>query len=72
MRSYELMTQRMSLVRALYIVSVASNGSPGEVTLEFRQAVGDVLEGMALDQLKLTHIDKARVSEEVRWLQERT
>lgn len=72
MKSYELMTQRMSLVRALYIVSVASNGPPGEVTLEFRQAVGDVLEGMALEQLKLTYIDRDNVSDEVRWLQERT
>lgn len=66
------MTHRMSLVRALYVVSVASNGSPGDVTSEFRQAVGDVLEGMALEHLKLTLIDPVRVREEVRWLQERT
>lgn len=72
MKSYVLMTERMSLVRALYIVSVASNGPQDEVTFEFRQAVGDVLEGMALEQLRLTHIDKERVSEEVKWLQERT
>lgn len=62
----------MSLIRALYIVSVASNGPQDEVTFEFRQAVGDVLEGMALEQLKLMHIDKECVSEEVKWLQERT
>lgn len=71
-RSYEMVTQRMSIIRALYIVSVASNGPQDEVTFEFRQAVGDVLEGMALEQLKLTHISRKSVSDEVKWLQERT
>lgn len=71
-RSHEMLTQRMSLVRALYIVTVATNGSSKELDAEFREAVGDVLEGVALDQLKLKLISRDWVGEEVKWLKERS
>ena len=70
-KSIELITQRLSLIRAIYIVSVASNGPVDEVNKEFRQAVGDILEGMALPKLKLTYIIKGKISSEVAWLRER-
>lgn len=69
--SLDIFTQRMSLIRALYIVSVATNGPRDEILAEFHQAVGDILEGMALSKLELTLIDKDRVSEEAAWLHER-
>lgn len=68
----DLITQRLSLVRALYIVSVASNGPVDEVTREFRQAIGDVLEGLPLHELKLSNIDINKVKSEVAWLRERS
>ncbi len=68
---WELTTQRLSLIRSLYIVSVAANGARDEVDAEFRQAVGDVLEGMSLTSLTLTLIDKNKVREEASWLQDR-
>lgn len=67
----ELITQRTAVIRALYIVSVATNGPRDEVLVEFHQAVGDILEGMALTDLKLTYISKRKVREEVAWLRER-
>jgi hypothetical protein len=66
-----LITQRSSIIRALYIVSVASNGPRDEILAEFHQAIGDVLEGLALSQLKLSHIDRNKVKEELTWLRER-
>ena len=67
----ELISQRTSIIRAIYIVSVATNGPREEILMEFHQAVGDVLEGMALTDLKLTYINKSKVREEVAWLRER-
>ena len=67
----EIIAQRTSTIRALYIVSVASNGPREEVLTEFHQAVGDVLEGVGISQLHLQHIDRAKVREEVAWLRER-
>ena len=67
----ELITQRTAVIRAIYIVSVATNGPRDEVLMEFHQAVGDVLEGMALTDLSLTYINKGKVREEVAWLRER-
>jgi len=67
----ELITQRTAVIRAIYIVSVATNGPRDEVLMEFHQAVGDVLEGMALTDLSLTYINKSKVREEVAWLRER-
>ena len=63
-----LIAQRASIVRALYIVSVASNGPRDEILAEFHQAIGDTLEGIPLAQLQLTYIDKSKVREEVAWL----
>lgn len=68
--STKLFTQRLSLIRALYIASVASNGPRDEVHGEFHQAVGDILEGTTLPDLKLLYIDKNKVIEEVAWLRE--
>jgi hypothetical protein len=70
-KATDLITHKLSLVRALYIVSVASNGPIEEVLREFREAVGQVLEGIALHELNLTHIDKNKVKSEVAWLRER-
>jgi len=70
-KSVDFITQRLSLIRAIYIVSVASNGPVDEVNKEFRQAVGDILEGMALPKLKLNYIDRAKVTSEAAWLRER-
>jgi hypothetical protein len=67
----ELITQRASIIRALYIVSVAANGPRDEILSEFHQAVGDVLEGVALPNLNLTYINKDKVREEAAWLRER-
>ena len=67
----DLFTQRLSLIRAIYIVSVASNAPVDDVNKEFRQAVGDILEGMALAKLNLTYIDKNKVSSEAAWLRDR-
>jgi len=67
----ELITQRTAIIRAIYIVSVATSGPRDEVLMEFHQAVGDVLEGMALTDLSLTYINKGKVREEVAWLRER-
>ena len=67
----DLITQRASIIRAIYIVSVAANGPRDEVLVEFHQAVGDVLEGVALSQLNLTYINKDKVRQEAAWLQER-
>lgn len=69
--SVDLLTQRLSLIRALYIVSVAANGPPEDIKREFHQAVGDILEGMALPKLNLTYIDRHKVSAEAAWLRER-
>lgn len=69
--AWELTTQRLGLIRALFIVSVATNGPQDEINAEFKQAVGDVLEGMALPLLNLTYINKDKVREEASWLQER-
>lgn len=69
--TYDLVTTRLSLIRALYIVSIASNGDRGEIRAEFHQAVGDIIEGMALSNLNLKHIDVDKVREEASWLQER-
>lgn len=66
----ELITRRLSLVRALYIVSIAMPGSPDSIKEEFHRAVGDVLEGKTLADLKLSHINKEKVRHEVTWLQE--
>ena len=68
---WNVATQRLSLIRALYIVSVATQRPRDEVLTEFHQAIGDVLEGMALPMLNLTSIDKNRVREEASWLQDR-
>jgi hypothetical protein len=68
---WNLATQRLSLIRALYIVSVATQRPREEVLTEFHQAIGDVLEGMALPTLNLTVIDKDKVREEASWLQDR-
>lgn len=68
---WDLATQRLSLIRALYVVSVATQGPRDSVHMEFHQAVGDVLEGMPLPMLNLTYIDKNKVREEAEWLQER-
>jgi len=67
----ELITQRTAIIRAVYIVSVATNGPRDEILMEFHQAVGDILEGMALTDLNLTYINKGKVREEVAWLRER-
>lgn len=67
----ELITHRTAVIRAIYIVSVATNGPREEVLREFHQAVGDILEGMALTDLSLTYINKNKVKEEVAWLRER-
>jgi hypothetical protein len=69
--SFELITQRASLIRALYIVSVATHGPRDVILQEFHQAVGDVLEGMAFSKLNLTYISKDKVREEAAWLRER-
>jgi hypothetical protein len=69
---WEFVTARLSLIRALYIVSVATNGPREDIDAEFRQAIGDVLEGMALPMLNLTLIDKDKVREEAAWLRERS
>jgi hypothetical protein len=67
----DLVTQRASIIRALYIVSVATNGPRDEILAEFHQAVGDVLEGVALSQLDLAFINKMKVKEEAAWLRDR-
>ena len=67
-----LITQRSSTIRALYIVSIAAPGARDDVNAEFHQAVGDVLEGVQLSQLKLVFIDRSKVKEEIAWLRERT
>jgi len=69
--AWDVATQRLSLIRALYIVSVATQRPRDEVLAEFHQAVGDVLEGMALPMLALTLIDKDKVREEASWLHDR-
>ena len=69
--SFEMVTRRAGLIRALYIVSVATNGPRETILAEFHQAVGDILEGMALSNLALTYIDKDKVREEAAWLQDR-
>lgn len=71
-KSTEFLTQRLSLIRALYIVSVASGGPLEEVRREFHQAVGDVLEGLNLHNLNLIFIDKNKVHSEAAWLREKT
>jgi hypothetical protein len=68
---WELATQRLSLIRALYIVSVATQGPRDDIHTEFHQAVGDVLEGMALPALNLTYIQRDKVREEASWLHDR-
>jgi len=68
----DLVTQRASVIRALYVVSVAANGPRDEILFEFHQAVGQVLEGVALSKLDLTHINKMKVREEAAWLQDRS
>ena len=68
--SLDNITHRLSLIRALYIVSVANNTNHEAVLKEFHQAVGDVLEGMALKNLDLTHLDRDKVREEVSWLRQ--
>lgn len=68
---WDIATQRLSLIRALYIVSVATQGPRDEIQTEFHQAVGDVLEGMALPMLSLTYIQRDKVREEASWLQDR-
>jgi hypothetical protein len=67
----DLVTQRASVIRALYVVSVAANGPRDEILFEFHQAVGQVLEGVALSKLDLTYISKGKVREEAAWLQDR-
>lgn len=67
----DLVTQRASIIRALYIVSIAANGPRDEILGEFHQAVGDVLEGVALSQLNLTFISKDKVREEAAWLRDK-
>jgi len=71
-KSTELLTQRLSLVRALYIVSVAAGGPPEDIHREFHQAVGDILEGTHLASLTLTYIDRSKVVAEAAWLREKT
>lgn len=61
----------MSIIRALYIVSVASHGPREEILSEFHQALGDILEGVPLSQLNLNHISRHKVKDEVAWLQDR-
>lgn len=68
---HDLVTQRASIIRALYIVSIAANGPRDEILSEFHQAVGDVLEGVALSGLNLTYISRDKVKEEAAWLRER-
>lgn len=67
----DLVTQRASIIRALYIVSIAANGPRDDILEEFHQAVGDVLEGVALSKLNLTFILKDKVKEEAAWLRDR-
>jgi len=69
--AYEIATHRAALTRAVYIVSVTSTGPREEVLYEFHQAIGDILEGVALTDLKLMHIDSDSVRQEVAWLRER-
>jgi hypothetical protein len=69
--SVDLLTQRLGLVRALFIVSVATNGERNEINKEFHQAVGGVLEGVPLSKLKLTLIDRKKVKEEAAWLRDK-
>lgn len=71
-RSAELLTQKLSLIRAIYIVSVASNGPPDDIRREFHQAVGDILEGLSLTNLNFNLIDRNKVYSEVSWLREKT
>jgi len=68
--SLDFITRRLSLIRALYIVSIATNGPPEDVKEEFHRAIGDVLEGKTLAELQLAHINKDKVREEVSWLHE--
>ena len=67
----DLVTQRASIIRALYIVSIATNGPRDDILEEFHQAVGDVLEGVTLSQLNLTLIRKDKVREETAWLRDK-
>lgn len=69
--AYEAATQRAGLIRALYVVSVATNGERLKVLEEFHQAVGDILEGVSLPKLSLIYIDKNKVKEEAQWLNEK-
>ena len=70
--SVDFLTQRLGLIRAIYIVSVASTGPREEIHQEFYQAVADVLEGVPLSKLKLAYIDKRKIKEELTWLRERS
>lgn len=63
-----MITYRLSLIRALYVVSVASNAPRHLVNAEFHSALGEILEGMALTRIDLAHIDKRKVIEEASWL----
>jgi len=63
-----MITYRLSLIRALYVVSVASNAPRHLVNAEFHAAIGDILEGVVLARIDLTHIEKRKVIEEASWL----
>lgn len=69
--SVDILTKRLSLIRALYVVSLATNGDRSEIMSEFYQAVADILEGVAMPQLKLRLIDAAKVKEESAWLRDK-
>jgi len=70
--AFELVTQRTSIIRALYIVSVAANGPREDILEEFHAAVGDILEGVPLSKLGLVYISKSKVLDEVKWLTDRS
>lgn len=69
--SVDLFVQRLSIIRAMFIVSIASNGPREEIHAEFHSAVGDLLEGVPLDKLNLTYIDRTKVREEIAWLRDK-
>jgi len=64
----DIITRKLSLIRALFIVSVAIGEPSKEVQEEFHRAIGDILEGKTLANLQLTYIDKDKVKQEVTWL----
>jgi len=56
--------EKLKDIRALHIGGYNSPVAIEKVSTEFFYAVGDVLEGVALEALELKHIDKAEVLRE--------